>query len=95
MLALLGDETPLTVVFVADKVTMVDPERPLLAVATLDSDPEYAQEVTEFGREFRILPRESHGLHVNLELGNMDFTDWSRSAAAAPDRTFRGFGGTG
>ncbi|MFG1609518.1 DUF6924 domain-containing protein [Actinoplanes sp. NPDC049265] len=91
VLSVLAEEAALSVVFIADRVTMTDQERPLLAVTTAAPWAEYYPETTEYGREFRIVPRESHGLHLNLELATMDFPDWSKSAAHTPDGVFRRF----
>ncbi|WP_018569313.1 DUF6924 domain-containing protein [Streptomyces sp. PsTaAH-124] len=94
--AVLADEhlgEDLSVVFVADAVTMGSPLRALLAVTTLtradcEDEAEYAA-LTEHGRVFRTEPQGVHPISVNLELANMDFEDFSASAAVAPERVFR------
>jgi hypothetical protein len=35
--------------------------------------------------------RHASGVHVNLWLANMDFTDWAQTAAASPDGVFHDF----
>ena len=66
------------IVFVADAVTMSDPERPVLCVA-LDGS----------GRSFRIVPGEMWGVENNLSLANMDFEEFADSVD--DDGIFRGF----
>lgn len=95
--AVAEQDPDLRVLFVADEETMRSPHRALLAV-NMDDEPnfmdqgEYGTEhVTEFGRQFRIVPRHASGVHVNLWLANMDFTDWSHTASANPDGVFHDF----
>ncbi|QUQ63540.1 DUF6924 domain-containing protein [Kutzneria sp. CA-103260] len=87
----------LPVLFVADEQTMLASHHALLAV-NMDDEPnfmdngEYGTEhLTEFGRQFRIVPRHASGVHVNLWLANMDFTDWAQTAGASPDGVFHDF----
>lgn len=69
------------VVFVADTVSMLGPERTLLVV---DRD-----EVP--GRFFRVVLSEAWGPENNLRLANMDFDEFAN--AAEDDGVFRGFAG--
>ncbi|KAF2775021.1 hypothetical protein [Streptomyces sp. OM5714] len=83
----------LSVVFVADGTTMRAGH--LLAVTTLtredfDDDEDYEASV-EFGREFRTMPGGVHSIHVNLELANMDFEEFSSSAQEDSEGVFRSF----
>jgi hypothetical protein len=81
----------LSVVFIADEETMRHPRHPLLAV-NLDDEPNHLdEEGSAFGRQFRIVPRQASGVHVNLTLANMDFTDWAETAKSRPDGVFDDF----
>ncbi|MFC0541352.1 DUF6924 domain-containing protein [Kutzneria chonburiensis] len=81
----------LSVVFIADEETMRHPLHPLLAV-NLDDEPNYLdKEESVFGRQFRIVPRQASGLHVNLTLANMDYTDWADTAKNSADGVFTEF----
>jgi hypothetical protein len=81
----------LSVVFIADEETMRHPRHPLLAV-NLDDEPNFLDdEGSVFGRQFRIVPRQASGVHVNLTLANMDYTDWAHIAKADPDGVFHDF----
>jgi hypothetical protein len=81
----------LSVVFIADEETMRHPQHPLLAV-NLDDEPNFLdEEGSVFGRQFRIVPRQASGVHVNLTLGNMDYADWAGTAMRAPDGVFYDF----
>ncbi|MFH8725533.1 DUF6924 domain-containing protein [Streptomyces termitum] len=98
VLAAVGGDEYLSVVFLADAHTMRSPVRALLALTTLwedetGLDPVYYQELIDSPqpRDFRTVPGAVHGIHVNLTLGNMDFAEFAASAAAEPDRTLRPF----
>jgi hypothetical protein len=84
--------TRLAVVFVADRVTM-GAGHPFLAIAPPGStaDPADYAAVVQFGREFRILPREMPSFHANVELGNTGFAAYAEVAQKDPDGVFRGF----
>ncbi|MGW3279652.1 DUF6924 domain-containing protein [Nocardia rhamnosiphila] len=79
----IGDR-PTYFAFLADTVTLTDPEHPILAV---DTGPEETGH--ERGRTVRILPSEMWGIENNLSIANMDFQDFAD--AADPDGVFRGF----
>ena len=66
-------------VFIADRITLTDPERPVLVV-DLYAEP---------GRTFRVIPREIWGVENNLSIANLDFDEFA--ANADPDGVFRGF----
>lgn len=83
----------LSVVFVADRLTMRAGHHALVAVTTLTredcaDDAEWAA-VIEFGREFRTVPLGVHEIHANLELANMDFEEFSAAAHEDPEGVFR------
>ncbi|PMR62641.1 hypothetical protein C1A38_02495 [Verrucosispora sp. ts21] len=91
VLAAIGDDD-LAVVFIADAATLADPEYKLLAVAvTSGLDPQEAETILEFGREFRIVPGWIEVFNSNLALGNMDFDEYAEVARATADGAFRGF----
>jgi hypothetical protein len=70
-----------TFLFVADQVTMNDPEMPL-AVIDLHDEP---------GRWFRVVPGRTWSVENNLSLANMFFREFADSTD--PDGVFRGFPG--
>jgi hypothetical protein len=84
----------LTIVFLADATTMRAEHHALLAVTT-DTRDEFGDEeyeaTIEFGREFRTVPLGVHGIHTNLQLTNMDFTDFSYDAFKDPEGVHRAF----
>lgn len=65
--------------FLADQVTLVDPERPILVIDFF----------TEPGRTFRVVPAQTWSVENNLSLANMDFCEFAESVDA--DGVFRGF----
>jgi hypothetical protein len=71
-------EDELTYAFLADSVTMTDPEQSVMAVDLYD----------EPGRSFRVAPVEVLGVHANLSLANVDFDEFV--AMAEPDGVYRG-----
>ncbi|MFE6487302.1 DUF6924 domain-containing protein [Streptomyces sp. NPDC057757] len=85
----------LSVVFIADSVTMRADHRALLAVGTsspeeFEGDDGYEAAV-EFGRPFRTVPGGVHTIHANLTLANMDFEEFSQGAREDPEGVFRSF----
>jgi hypothetical protein len=68
-----------TFVFLADRVTMTHPERPVLVLDLFEDS----------GLEFRAIPSEVAGIENNLSIGNMDPDDFAGSAGE--DGIFRGF----
>ncbi|MER7912998.1 hypothetical protein [Streptomyces sp. NPDC096068] len=96
VLAAVGGDEDLGVVFVADRHTMQSPTRALLALTTIredegDLDPVYYQELIESPepREFRAAPAAVHSVHVNVTLGNMGFAEFASAASAEPDQVLR------
>jgi hypothetical protein len=65
--------------FLVDRVTLTNPEHPVLVVDLYD----------EPGRTFRVTPREMWGVENNLSLANMDFHSFADDTG--PDKVFRGF----
>ena len=55
------------VLFVADRQSLTNPERPILCVDLLDQP----------GRSFRCIPSELWGVENNLRLANMDWDDFA------------------
>src|SRR5579859_4844520 len=60
------------VLFIADQVTLRDPEHPILCIALPPS-----------GRQFRVIPGALWSVENNLSLANLDFEDFCE--AAGPD----------
>lgn len=66
--------------FLADPITITDPEHPIVVV-DLGWEP---------GRHFRVAPAAMWSVENNLSLSNMDWEDFAASVDA--DGVFRGFG---
>ncbi|MBZ9644051.1 hypothetical protein [Streptomyces sp. PSKA30] len=83
----------LRVVFLADRLTMETVDHPLLVVTTTTrdecEDDEEWEFVVEYGREFRAVPQATGDIHVNLQLANMDYPDFSSVADRDPDGIYR------
>lgn len=67
------------VIFVADTVTVTDPESPIIAVDLAD----------EPGARFRVVPNQMWAVENNMTLGNMWFSEYAN--AVDTDGVFRGF----
>jgi hypothetical protein len=65
--------------FIADRVTLSNPEQPILVVDLYD----------EPGRTFRVIPCEMWGVENNLSIANMDYYEFADNVD--PDGIFRGF----
>ncbi|MFC7330922.1 DUF6924 domain-containing protein [Marinactinospora rubrisoli] len=75
-------DSELCVAFLADAVTMAAPGRwPMLAVDLTPADGEEGEP-----GEFRLHPDMLHYIHVNMEVGNMYFSDYEYATADAPVR---------
>jgi hypothetical protein len=70
-----------TFLFIIDRVTITDPEMPIVAL-DMHEEP---------GRWFRVLPGRIWSVENNLSLANMDFREFADSTD--PDGVFRGFPG--
>jgi hypothetical protein len=68
----------MTFLFVADRIALTHPERPILVV-DLYHEP---------GRTFRVIPTSMGAVENNLNLANMDF--YELADCAGPDGIFRG-----
>ncbi|MFV5996116.1 DUF6924 domain-containing protein [Streptomyces sp. NPDC056231] len=85
----------LSVVFVADRVTMRSADCALLACDVWsedeDLDPMYYQELIDSPqpREFRTAPAAVHDVHANLSIANMDFEEFAEEASADPEGVLR------
>ncbi|MET7411295.1 DUF6924 domain-containing protein [Streptomyces rubiginosohelvolus] len=95
-LAAAARDEELSVVFLADDVTMRSPLRPLLALDLgadddEDLDPAYYQELIDSPppREVRVAPDAVHMVHANLQLANVDFPEFVEDAGADPDGVVR------
>ncbi|MFE6710643.1 DUF6924 domain-containing protein [Streptomyces sp. NPDC057695] len=93
VLAAVGEDEYLSVVFVADRHAMQSPTRALLALSTVwedegDLDPVYYQDLIESPepREFRATPTAVHAVHANVSLGNMGFAEFAVAASAEPEQ---------
>ncbi|MER7730609.1 hypothetical protein ABTX80_06960 [Streptomyces erythrochromogenes] len=97
VIAAVGRDEDLSVVFLADGVTMRSPHRALLALdlgaEDEDLDPEYYRELVDSPapREFRTAPAAVHDVHANLSIANLDFEEFAYGALADPDGVFRSF----
>lgn len=72
---------PATVSFLADRTTLTQADRPILAVCTRPDEDE--------NRPFRVVPAELWSVENNLNLANMDWSEFA--SAVGPDHVFRGF----
>ena len=68
-----------SVAFMADRLTVTDPERPIL-VLDLAHEP---------GRTFRVIPSQLWAVENNLSLANMEYSEFADHVD--PDGVFRGF----
>ncbi|QQM47304.1 hypothetical protein JEQ17_47120 [Streptomyces liliifuscus] len=90
VIAAVRRDESLSVVFMADRVTMQSSDRALLTCDVRaedeDLDPMYYQELidTRPPREFRSAPGAVHGVHANLSIANMDFEEFAEIASADP-----------
>jgi len=65
--------------FLADRLTVANPERPVLVV-DLAHEP---------GRTFRVIPSQMWAVENNLSLANMEYSEFADNVD--PDGVFRGF----
>jgi hypothetical protein len=85
----------LSVVFVADRVTMHSADCALLACDVWaegeDLDTMYYQELIDSPppREFRTAPAAVHDVHANLSIANVDFEEFAEEASADPEGVLR------
>jgi hypothetical protein len=95
VLTAVGGDENLSVVFIADRVSMQAEHHPLLAVTTLTRedciDDEGYEQLTEFGCEFRAIPAGVHEVYANLSIGNLGFEEFAAWAQDDPEGVFRTF----
>ncbi|MET9589946.1 hypothetical protein ABZY45_03140 [Streptomyces sp. NPDC006516] len=95
LLATVRADEDLSVVFLADRTTMRLESHALLAVTTLTLedcvDAEDYGQLTEFGREFRVIPSAVHEVYANLSIGNLGFEEYAAWAHDDPEGIFRSF----
>jgi len=68
-----------TFIFVVDRLTLSDPEHPVLVIDLHDNP----------GEAFRVIPCEMWGIENNLSIGNMGFEEFADEVDE--DGIFRGF----
>jgi len=78
----LANESDRSFVFIADRATFTNLERPVLVIDLYE----------ELGRTFRVVPREMWNVENNLSISNMDFYEFADAVDA--DGVFRGFPAT-
>ncbi|GJF32743.1 hypothetical protein KNE206_54430 [Kitasatospora sp. NE20-6] len=89
--ALSGNED-LSIVYLADRVTMNDHDHALLAVAVLTREEcESDEEFEANGGAVRTVPSGIGDIHANLSIANLDFADVVDAAQADPAGIFRSF----
>ncbi|MER8184929.1 hypothetical protein [Kitasatospora sp. NPDC094015] len=89
--ALAGDED-LSVVYLADRLTMDGRDHALLAVAVLTREECGSDEEFEAYRgAVRTVPAGIGDIHANLSIANLDFADVVDAARADPAGVFRSF----
>jgi hypothetical protein len=71
--------------FIADETTLVGAEHPILAVWVLTRRDDDRREL----RPFRVVPAELWSVENNINLANMDWSDFTSSVGG--DGVFRGF----
>ncbi|MFC4859416.1 DUF6924 domain-containing protein [Actinophytocola glycyrrhizae] len=71
--------------FIADETTLVNPEHPILAVWVLPRPDDDRRDLSPF----RVVPAALWSVENNINLGNMDWADFTRSSAR--DGVFHGF----
>lgn len=79
VVALAGNGSGHPLAFVADRLTVTDPEQPVLVVDLAH----------ESGRTFRVIPSQMWAVENNLSLANMEYAEFADNAD--PDGVFRGF----
>lgn len=95
ILAAVSRDENLSVVFVADHVTVQSAQHALLALNMWgeeeDLDPMYYQELIDSPspREFRTAPAAVHAVHANLSLANVDFEEFAAAASTDPEGVLR------
>ncbi|MFI8081952.1 DUF6924 domain-containing protein [Kitasatospora sp. NPDC086009] len=86
--AALSDDPELSVLYLADRVAMEDPEHPLLVVSVLIRE-ECASDAD--GGTVRTVPAGIGDIHANLSIANLAFADVVEAARCDPSGIFRSF----
>ncbi|MEU9046986.1 MULTISPECIES: DUF6924 domain-containing protein [unclassified Kitasatospora] len=92
VVAALSGDRELSIVYLADRVTMKDHEHTLLAVSVPTRE-EYAsdEEFEAHGGAVRTVPAGIGDIHANLSIANLDFADVVEAARIDPAGIFRSF----
>lgn len=85
--ALIPEGSNHTFIFVVDRVTLSQPEHPILVVDLFAEPGRFTEPV----RTFRTLPSEICGIQANLRISNMDFEEFADNVD--DEGVFRGFRG--
>ncbi|MEU8712418.1 hypothetical protein [Streptomyces sp. NPDC048663] len=92
VIAAVSTDEDLSVVFLADSVSMQDRQQSLLAVAVLTRDEcDSDEEFEAYSGSVRTLPTAIHDIHANLSIANLDFADVAEAARADGAGIFRSF----
>ncbi|MFJ2832271.1 DUF6924 domain-containing protein [Streptomyces sp. NPDC087263] len=92
VIAAVSADKDLSVVFLADRITMRDNDHALLAVAVLTREECQSDEEFEaYGGSVRAAPVGIHDIHANLSIANLDFADVVDAAQSEPAGVFRSF----
>ncbi|MEU6084805.1 hypothetical protein [Streptomyces sp. NPDC047108] len=97
VMAAAAEDENLSVVFVADAVTMRSPLHAVLALTTEeeDWDPEPVLDegrmVAPAPRRFRTVPAAVHAVNAHPALADMEFGDYVEAASREPDHIHRSF----
>ncbi|MFG1808288.1 DUF6924 domain-containing protein [Streptomyces sp. NPDC049040] len=92
VIAAVSADEDLSIVFLADRITMRNREHPLLAVAVLTRDECASDEEFEaYGGSLRTACASIHDIHANLSIANLDFADLAEAARNDPAGIFRSF----
>jgi hypothetical protein len=95
LLAMSFEDPEIPYVLIADRVTMSDPEHPLLVIDLYRDEDDDEDDGKPSGgpsggpRTFRAVPGQAASITANLEIGNMDFEEFADRVDG--DGVFRGF----
>ncbi|MFD4508009.1 DUF6924 domain-containing protein [Streptomyces sp. NPDC058457] len=92
VISVVSADEELSVVFLADRATMLSRHHAMLAVAVLTRE-ECAsdEEFDVYGGAVRTVPAGVHDIHANLAIANLDFADVLEAARSTPEGVFRSF----
>lgn len=90
VLAAVASDEFLSVMFLADEITMRAESQALLAVNTENPEEiEFGDSGAGFSVSFRVEPAGVFGVDANLRVANLDFGDYAMRAASEPDGVYR------